>query len=105
MSTAEVSDTLAAIWKEQLDTDVASADDNFVAIGGTSIGAVHLAATIQERLGVAVDAIEILERGTFGQISQLVNERAQLRRTLSTDDPNSRARQTVGGEATSAVGL
>jgi phthiocerol/phenolphthiocerol synthesis type-I polyketide synthase E len=76
MSTTEISDTLAAIWKEQLGTDPATADDDFVASGGTSIGAVHLAAAIQERIGVAVDAIEILERGTFGRISELVVERS-----------------------------
>ncbi len=77
MSTTDIRDTLASIWMTQLDTDAAAPDDDFVAEGGTSIGAVHLAAAIQEKLGVAIDAIEILERGTFGQISELVNERSR----------------------------
>lgn len=68
-------DQLAAAWCTVLHTGRVEPGDDFVESGGTSIAAVHLAAAIQEDLGVAIDAIEILEQGTFGAIGDLVASR------------------------------
>jgi acyl carrier protein len=63
------------MWKECLDVTEVDETSDFLDQGGTSIAAVHLAASIQEHLAVAIDAIEIVEAPVFGQILALVRER------------------------------
>jgi acyl carrier protein len=74
MSTEDV-DRLGAMWSELLDCDHATEDSDFFECGGTSILAVHLAASIQEEFGVPVDAVEVVVERRFGRIAGLVGER------------------------------
>lgn len=83
----DIDGELRAIWSETLAQDsgpdvsglpageVADGSD-FFKQGGTSVAAVYLAARIQERIGVPVDAIEIVLNPTFGALRAIVGERA-----------------------------
>lgn len=68
-------DRLRPLWCEVVKTDEVSADADFIKSGGTSLGAVHLAAGIQDEFGVVVDAIDILEQGSFRNITELIGKR------------------------------
>jgi hypothetical protein len=67
---------LAHLWTEVLDGAAAAPDADFFDCGGTSMEAVYLAAAIQENLGIAVDAIEVVVLRAFGRIAELIEQRA-----------------------------
>ncbi|MFD5463741.1 phosphopantetheine-binding protein [Kitasatospora sp. NPDC127059] len=71
----DLNSQLAAIWTELLKCDEVTAGTDFFECGGTSIVAVYLAADIQEKLQVTVDAIEIVSHRKFGDLVVLVAER------------------------------
>lgn len=72
---SDVNTELATVWSELLKTDEVTADADFFANGGTSIVAVHFAALVQEKFGIAVDAIEVVAHPRFADIAALVQER------------------------------
>jgi hypothetical protein len=73
--TADVRRVLADIWRELLPGQEASVDSDFLDSGGTSVLAVHMAALVQERLAVPVDAIDIVLQRTFGHIARHIESR------------------------------
>lgn len=72
---ADVDGQLATAWLDLLACGHVSGDADFFECGGSSIAAVHLAATIQETFGVPVDAIEVVTLRRFSEISALIISR------------------------------
>ncbi|HEV2343288.1 MAG TPA: acyl carrier protein [Actinocrinis sp.] len=72
---SDVVDQLTEMWNELLEPTQITPDSDFFDCGGTSVTAVYLAAAVQESLGVALDAIEVVKLRTFGAIAQTLSER------------------------------
>ncbi|MFJ8434733.1 phosphopantetheine-binding protein [Kitasatospora sp. NPDC094019] len=72
---ADVNSRLAALWTELLGCEEVTEETDFFESGGTSVVAVHLAAEIQDRLLIEVDAIEIVTHRTFGELAALLGGR------------------------------
>ncbi len=72
---ANVDDALRDGWKEVLGTEPGENDD-FLLQGGDSLSAVHLAAIIEDRTGLSVDAGDILTDARFSAIRDLVQTRS-----------------------------
>lgn len=68
---------LAAVWADVLQTGAVGAADNFFEIGGDSLAATRIAATVRERLGVDVDTIAVLEAPTVAELALYIAEGAQ----------------------------
>ncbi|MFI5907474.1 AMP-binding protein [Dactylosporangium sp. NPDC051541] len=66
---------LAAVWSEVLETGAVGAADNFFEIGGDSLAATRIAATVRDRLGVDVDTIAVLEAPSVAELAQYILER------------------------------
>lgn len=84
------SSELRSIWSEVLRQEDSLAaeitdESDLFASGGTSITAVYMAARIQERLGVEVDAIEVVTHPTFGALAALVGERRRAPAAVPLD--------------------
>jgi acyl carrier protein len=47
-------------------------EDSFLEIGGDSLKAILLASAIEERLGIVVDLVDIVQSGSFRKLSLLV---------------------------------
>jgi acyl carrier protein len=76
----DMADKLRALWREVLDRDAIEDDASFLAVGGTSLDAVNLAALAQERLGIAVDAVEIVLTPVLAEQAALLARRAEASR-------------------------
>ena len=74
---ANVDEQVKAIWSEVLQCDDVDGESNFFDQGGTSIAAVYLAAAVQERLGVGLDAVEVVFNPTFSDLAALLAERLE----------------------------
>lgn len=75
MTKPTATEHLAPLWTELLGGTAPDRDADFFDCGGTSVDAVHLAAAIQENLGVSVDAVDVVLLRTFGTIADLVGQR------------------------------
>ncbi len=61
-------DVLAELWCAALGVPAAGRSDDFFALGGESLGVVHLLAGVRERTGVRLPLAEFLGRPTFGAL-------------------------------------
>ena len=66
---------LAGIWRELLGTESITVQDNFFAIGGTSLKITQVATRIQESFGVRLELRDFFLHATLGQLASLVEER------------------------------
>ncbi|AKT41191.1 non-ribosomal peptide synthetase [Chondromyces crocatus] len=64
--------TLAAIWSAVLGVEGIGVHDDFFALGGHSLRAVHLMAEIKERLGPTLPLSSLFQRGTIAQLALLL---------------------------------
>lgn len=71
----DVDRVLAAMWRELLEIDDVAADSDFIECGGTSVLAVHLAALVQEKFAVSLDAIDVVVLRRFDSISRGIQEK------------------------------
>ncbi|XVQ15870.1 type I polyketide synthase [Spirillospora sp. CA-255316] len=71
-------DALAALWCEELGVASARAGDDFFALGGESLAAVHLLAQIRRGLGVTVAMAEFAGKPTYGHLAELVRGQGGL---------------------------
>jgi len=72
---SDVVDALAAMWRDLLGIDDVTGESDFIDCGGTSVTAVHLAALVQEKFAVPIDAIDVVILRRFDVISQCIQER------------------------------
>jgi non-ribosomal peptide synthetase component F/thioesterase domain-containing protein/acyl carrier protein len=68
----EVEIRLAAMFKTLLGVEVEDADANFFALGGNSIMAIRLAATIEKELGVRIPANELFSHASISLLAALL---------------------------------
>ncbi|WP_346364369.1 non-ribosomal peptide synthase/polyketide synthase [Bosea sp. (in: a-proteobacteria)] len=67
---------LARIWSELFNLRQVDADEDFFALGGSSVLAVSLVARIRDRLGVELPLAALLAGSTVRQLAQVVREQA-----------------------------
>ncbi|MFI6520470.1 type I polyketide synthase [Spirillospora sp. NPDC050679] len=77
---ADPVETLAAIWRESLGVDDVEEYDDYFSLGGDSLGLVHLAERLLQRLGVNVPVSEFSTNATFGRLLALVRDTAETDR-------------------------
>ncbi|SER22368.1 acyl carrier protein [Actinokineospora terrae] len=64
---------VAAIWREVLNREAVDPDDDFFAVGGTSLAAVKFLAEVEEVFGIDVLTPEDLYRGsTFTEVLAVI---------------------------------
>ncbi len=68
--------TLATLWKETLNLDELGVDDDYFALGGTSLLAVQMFAEIAQRLGVRLPLTTILESPTVRSLAQRIERQS-----------------------------
>jgi long-chain acyl-CoA synthetase len=61
---------VAAVWAEVLDLGTVGRTDNFFDIGGDSLAANQIAARLRDQLGVALDAVTVLEAPTVAELAE-----------------------------------
>ena len=61
----DLSSELRTLWMAVLERQDVADDSDFFDLGGTSIAAVTLAAMVQEELGIALDALDVVLNPTF----------------------------------------
>lgn len=77
---------LAAIWREELGLAAARDGDDFFALGGESLAAVHLLARVRERVGVTITMAAFARQPTFANLRALVGDPVESEpRTLVTE--------------------
>jgi acyl carrier protein len=59
-------------WQEILGVDQIDAEDDFFSLGGDSINGIELMCMVEQRWGVTLDQVEIVEEPTFGGFTRLV---------------------------------
>ncbi len=67
---------LAAIWCEELGLPSARDGDDFFALGGESLAAVHLLARVRDRFGATIAMPAFARQPTFGNLTALVGDQA-----------------------------
>lgn len=71
-SSSGAEQTMAALWKSLLGVDVVRSKDSFVALGGHSLKAAQLTATLRTDFGVTVRPSEILAASSLEDLSRMV---------------------------------
>ncbi|WP_232792011.1 non-ribosomal peptide synthetase [Amycolatopsis sp. M39] len=71
---AELSEQLAAIWADLLSVPVVRPDDDFFALGGTSLEAIRLITKLQEALGVRIRLPRLFGDPTVAALAAAVAE-------------------------------
>ena len=82
----ETEQKLAQIWREVLDLEQVSIEDNFFDIGGTSLLGLQLLARIQKNLGREIRAVRLYQYPTIEKLAKYLtgsNERSKLEPTRS----------------------
>jgi acetyl esterase/lipase/acyl-coenzyme A synthetase/AMP-(fatty) acid ligase len=80
---ASVGQRIAEIWRVELGIEHVDADDDFFALGGTSIAAVSVAARVRSEFGVQVPLAVLFETPSVAALTAAVTE---LRRENTTVD-------------------
>lgn len=63
---------IAAIWEDLLDLDEVGVDDDYFALGGTSLGAIRLFGRIEEEFGTALPLHTLVRHSTVGGLAGVV---------------------------------
>ncbi|MFM9442629.1 type I polyketide synthase [Streptomyces acidiscabies] len=63
---------LDEVWRDLLGTPATGEGDDFFALGGDSLMAVHFVSRVRERTGVALSLTAFAESATFGELSALL---------------------------------
>lgn len=90
----ETERTVAALFAELLGVDKVGGDDSFFSLGGHSLLATKLVAAVREACGAEVSVRDVFERGTPGELADLIEDLRDAR-------PNS-ARPQLVARATDA---
>ena len=80
----DIRTVLADAWREFLDVDQVSDDDNFLDIGGNSLAAMRVANRLRDKCGVEVTLSDVLGDQTFAVLVAIV-EQSRRRRSESSE--------------------
>lgn len=72
---SQIEQTLAAIWQKLLKTDEIGLDDNFFALGGSSLTAVRLEFELRKAFAIEVSINDIFSHGELEQLASLILEK------------------------------
>jgi len=73
---SQIEQTLAAIWQKLLKTDEIGLDDNFFALGGSSLTAVRLEFELRKAFAIEVSINDIFSHGELEQLASLILEKS-----------------------------
>jgi len=73
---SQTEQTLAAIWQKLLKTDEIGLDDNFFALGGSSLTAVRLEFELRKAFAIEVSINDIFSHGELEQLASLILEKS-----------------------------
>ncbi|KPI16856.1 6-deoxyerythronolide-B synthase, Aspartate racemase [Actinobacteria bacterium OK074] len=74
---------LEEVWRDLLGVPARTAGDDFFALGGDSLMAVHFISRVRDRTGIALPLTAFAETATFGELGALL-------RAAAPEEPNSR---------------
>ena len=66
---------IANIWKELLNVDVVSGNDNFFDTGGNSLTAIRFASRIHKALNIELNVSEIFQHPTFSSLTEIIRSK------------------------------
>lgn len=69
-----IEEKVAEIWKDILETDDVSREDNFLESGGESVMAAMLISRIEENLDVEISLLDFFNQPTFAGVIDLVRQ-------------------------------
>ncbi|GAA2824294.1 acyl carrier protein [Kribbella solani] len=72
MTESEVQVAVAEVWAEVLGVEGASDARDFFELGGDSLKAIELLFALEQRVGVEVDAGQLLEHPSLGELQDYV---------------------------------
>lgn len=72
--TNPVFDVVCSAWADVFETEEVSYADDFFEIGGNSLSATRLLATIQDRLGVELSLRDLFDHPTVGELSEMAEQ-------------------------------
>jgi acyl-CoA synthetase (AMP-forming)/AMP-acid ligase II/acyl carrier protein len=67
---------IAAVWADVLGLGSVGVDDNFFEIGGDSLTATQIAATLRQGLGVDIDSVAVFEAPTVAELADQLDGRS-----------------------------
>lgn len=73
----QLEERLAEIWKKLLGFDIADAEADFFDLGGHSILAIRLIATMEKELGVTITLTELFTHSTITELASVLEEKTQ----------------------------
>jgi acyl carrier protein len=76
-SLGEVQQAITRIWAECLGRDGIGLDEDFFDLGGSSISAMHIAASLNETFSVDLPFQTIMELGSAGNLARFVADSVQ----------------------------
>ena len=65
---------IAGIWCETLGVDTVARNDNFFALGGTSLGVFHVIARLKRQCGVELSVEAFFDAATVRQLALVLEE-------------------------------
>jgi acyl-CoA synthetase (AMP-forming)/AMP-acid ligase II/thioesterase domain-containing protein/acyl carrier protein/NADP-dependent 3-hydroxy acid dehydrogenase YdfG len=85
---SEIELKLAKIWKKLLCVDSVGIEDNFFALGGSSLLGVQLISQLEEQFGLKLPPSVLFEAPTIARQAQLFQKNARLHQAINPDADN-----------------
>lgn len=82
----QADDAVGGVWQTLLEVPVVADSDDFFALGGHSILAMHLAEAIREQFDIEISARDVFEHSTLGEFRQVVEDLRSEATTASRVD-------------------
>ena len=82
-SRARLERTIAAVWAEELGVERVSRDDDFLALGGTSLHAMWIVARVEGLTGLQLSVQTLLDTLTVAGMAAAIAETSQQARAVS----------------------
>jgi acyl carrier protein len=99
----ELTDVLRSCWGEVLQQEVTDLDANFFDCGGASLQLLPLQRVINERIGVRIELVELLQIGSIRQLATYIVDRSAYltlpERDLKSAAAIARRRRTIRTES------
>ncbi|MBV9889324.1 MAG: HAD-IIIC family phosphatase, partial [Rhizobacter sp.] len=82
VATTETQRRLVALWADAIGVDVIGVDDDYGAVGGTSLMAVGLVASVSQEFGVALPVTSVISAPTVRRMAELLEAAPVARQVL-----------------------